>query len=1126
MRIGKAVLLASVFVFAQVPPAVQATSTDAARNTLQVRSSDGRALADQPLQFGRPFRAAEIARCPQLLVDGRPVASQADVKTRHPDGSVRFAVVSTILPSIPARRAIELAFADGPCPSAGALDAAAMLGDDFDFDAVVELNGGAGGSASARELLSRGKYTSWTAGPIVTTAIVADHTGKSADLGTDEHRSVRPSFEVQFWPALKATRTRVIVEIADTEKLQNQRYDVTIALGERAPEKVYERADVEHVYMSRWTRTFWRGAQPADIDIDYNVAYMASTHAIPNYDASIRLSPASRASMVKEWTTARTDLYAGGLWTRAMQTTGGRPDIGPYPKWMVAWLYDGSAELRDVALGQADLAAAWPVHLREGLAGKFVDRARTEDALGKPVSAYARPTLAMLDLGYNYTKTPDRVKRVGAHDRKGWSPDNAHQPQPFFLPYLLTGEHFYLEQLKFWAGFSLLDNSWGLQGLFCYSKGADATHLGIGGQLRGIAWGMRMVAEAAWAVPEHDAAFRRYLHDALEDTIVRFEGTRGVVRGDNTKRSDWKWANTAGDCSKGRLRNANPLHYWTEGNDGYGKGPSVARRDAIWMHAFLMYSLNRATELGFSAGALKTWFAPFFVQQVLAPGSNPYHLGDYTLPFVDAQTGALYRDWSEVDAEYEDYAGAAKWSPPARPNSNSTNSLDQGFASVALTALASTWGTSGSDAAWNRFAARHYAAWGWEQDPKWAILPRGVDARVAAARIVPVASGIVQVAAQASDGDASPASRSAKPPRGELPPSQPVVITPGLPGWAAGLPLYRWHEIPGTRLSATKAWTDYRGSLGVMGKKGILAYSGGALKTQGSELFIAGGGHADYAGNEVFSIVLGAEKPQWERRNDPSEAPPLADRGPAHYADGRPASRHTYWTLQFIDQRNVLGFFGAPSVWSKVANSASTVDAFSPETNDYLPAGTLPEQKGISSYAAGVAKDAAGNVYVHSPKGNLYRWNQASNTWTELGNRGSFGYETPYAIDTKRNRMFRTANKNVSAGVFDLARDAAASRIALRGPAAEAASGRGQLVYDAAADVFWFWKRGDSSLYRIDAETFETTVQDVGGTVPVNNVAGGGLHYTYGRFSYVPEMKGLVFMRDADTNVFFIRTAR
>src|SRR5690606_38118052 len=100
----------------------------------------------------------------------------------------------------------------------------------------------------------------------------------------------------------------------------------------------------------------------------------------------------------------------------------------------------------------------------------------------------------------------DRVTVVGDRSGNGWVPDNAHQPQPFFIPYLLTGEHFYQEQMQFWAGFSLLDNAFGLYGNYCYSRNVTPDYLGIAGQVRGTAWALRMAAEAAWAAPEADTA--------------------------------------------------------------------------------------------------------------------------------------------------------------------------------------------------------------------------------------------------------------------------------------------------------------------------------------------------------------------------------------------------------------------------------------------------------------------------------------------------------------------------------------------------------------------------------------------------------------------------------------------
>ena len=66
-------------------------------------------------------------------------------------------------------------------------------------------------------------------------------------------------------------------------------------------------------------------------------------------------------------------LYDAGLWTRYMPTTGGRSEIGPYPDWQVCWLYSGDAHMFALVEGMAELAGAWPMHVREGNPAKRFD---------------------------------------------------------------------------------------------------------------------------------------------------------------------------------------------------------------------------------------------------------------------------------------------------------------------------------------------------------------------------------------------------------------------------------------------------------------------------------------------------------------------------------------------------------------------------------------------------------------------------------------------------------------------------------------------------------------------------------------------------------------------------------
>ncbi len=53
-------------------------------------------------------------------------------------------------------------------------------------------------------------------------------------------------------------------------------------------------------------------------------------------------------------------------WQNGMGATGARQDIAPYPEWTALWLYTGDWRMRQVALGLADQAASWAVHIREG----------------------------------------------------------------------------------------------------------------------------------------------------------------------------------------------------------------------------------------------------------------------------------------------------------------------------------------------------------------------------------------------------------------------------------------------------------------------------------------------------------------------------------------------------------------------------------------------------------------------------------------------------------------------------------------------------------------------------------------------------------------------------------------
>src|SRR3954452_8711703 len=104
--------------------------------TITIANRSGTAQTNYPLQFGRPFVSGEIAHYPQVLINGTPVQTQADVKNRHSDGSVKYAVIALIVPSIPISENVTLSFQDQVTGNNTPLSKNDMLHAAYDFDAV------------------------------------------------------------------------------------------------------------------------------------------------------------------------------------------------------------------------------------------------------------------------------------------------------------------------------------------------------------------------------------------------------------------------------------------------------------------------------------------------------------------------------------------------------------------------------------------------------------------------------------------------------------------------------------------------------------------------------------------------------------------------------------------------------------------------------------------------------------------------------------------------------------------------------------------------------------------------------------------------------------------------------
>jgi hypothetical protein len=725
------IMLTMLFVVSQAVTGVFAQTNPV--NSLTIREKAGITTNNYPIQIARPFVQGEIRNYPQAVISGKKLTTQADVKSRWPDGSVRHAVLSFYIPTLAAGSSVTVTFANQTSGNnTGFLTKAGMLSKTWNFEAMMELTNVSTVTASARAILNAGSFQYWNKGSVMTSIILADHSlNRAYDIGFDSRKSFRPIFLATFWPTINKVWVRFIGEIANTEALQDQKYSLTLKLGDRKPQKVYSKGQMTHIAASRWTKEFWLGGAPPAIEINHNLAYLRQTRALPNYDTTKSISEAVIASAYSDpvtgWTVAPKDLFDTGNLTKYMPTTGGRDEIGPYPTWTVRWLYTGDWRMRELTFGNADLAAAFPVHFREGSGTKQFDRNGTP-AIGKVLSIVARPTVLLhagnYYINYQYTSPADKITPVGAMTDGGWVPDAAHQPDFYSPLYTLTGDFFYLEEMYFQAAWGAANSNPGSENW--YGRGPTGDTGGIFDEVRGEAWLFRNRAQTAYLAPDGTPE-KNYFTTLTTDAIAIWEGTRNLTGTSFQNGANWQWGNTVAakrydPLNLPRLPRVPQLCFWEEGeltpSWSDQVDPATAKsQTSPWQHYFMIYALGRAKELGFPTNALLGWAGDMVIGTLTSPGYSPYLSAAYRMPTVKTDEN-WFSQWTEEKSGFLDgYDAQADFNYYLTdPN--------HGYSIVQIPAAAMIKDEPGGSAAWAFIEQQALPATSLHNNPKWAIVPR------------------------------------------------------------------------------------------------------------------------------------------------------------------------------------------------------------------------------------------------------------------------------------------------------------------------------------------------------------------------------------------------------------------
>ena len=625
-------------------------------------SISGAAQSNRPISVARPFVQGEIANFAQAVIGGTAVLTQCDVKNRWPDGSLKFAIVSFIVPTIPATNSVTVSFQNQTTGNnTGALTQAQMLSTTYNFEAAITLTGATPKMISARTMLSAGAWRPWLQGPIVTAVIIEDRSPVRAydvDFG-DGSKALHPIIESWFYPQNGEVDNGVAIEndwVSSSNAMdeRDETYSVSISAGSANPTTVFTNQSFTHVGSTRWQNRFSINAAPV-VNVNYNLAYLSSTKAIANYDATITVAP----SVVSQWQNVAVTALGGnatgyGDYLYSIAQDGASPWIGLQPTWESVYLFSMDPGLFKTMLLNADLAGRESIMVREGDqnagTGHFFDSGGTVSTFGRVLSVNARPEASAATLTFSPSAVcsdgaahaADQINTGTITDSFGlYNAGPTHFPEAYYDSYLLSGRYFYLEGLQMTASYLL---GWG-QGC------SDATYQHYGanglfyrGEDRGLAWAYRTVENAAFISPDGQPE-QAYFIDKLQNNIAVDEGAHNLTLDIPAKTA--QYALGQGVFTDTFLNSAtntqttSPLYLWRSGSCGLvtesgGITNSVGVATAIqpWEQNFLRTVFGYGRDMGLGTGALEQFLAGWALHQLLDPtaGGGPSNIKQYSFP--------------------------------------------------------------------------------------------------------------------------------------------------------------------------------------------------------------------------------------------------------------------------------------------------------------------------------------------------------------------------------------------------------------------------------------------------------------------------------------------------------------
>ena len=549
------------------------------------------------LTFGQAFPEGRLRPGTPVMAryGAATLPTQVDVKALHKDGSIRHAAITIAAPEVKAGGAVNGALVAGSAQRPEDFNAAAVIEAEYSFPLRVAFTAGAGVpkefSIDARTLvedaLRKGGAGFWLDGPLVKELRI--------EKAAAAHLLLR--FDVRIY---RDGDIRTSVGFSNEKTFSVGRRDLVydVVIGEEAT-PAFAASGVAQHRSSVWRRVLWTGERPR-LHLVRDIDLLIEAGALLPLDRSRGASAKAIADLAAAL--GEPAPLAPALVMKYFPTTGGRGDIGPYPQWTALDLVAQTEASEALMLANAEAAGAIPWH--------FLD-----ERTNAPVNIEIRRKFWADERGLEDQYAPDRPHPdVFASGDGGWTSDHAHKPALTFVPYLLTADRFYEDELAMQAGWAIFGRWPDLRegGL----KAVDVE------QARASAWSLRDLSDAAFILPDTHP-LKAYFEKAVAINLKMMR----------EKYVDRRAMKSAGEV------------------EGYIEELANREPEKIspWQQDYVAISLFLAARRGDkNARALLGWAENFHAGRFLSPDFDPRRAASYLFSIKDPATGAAYPTWAEV----------------------------------------------------------------------------------------------------------------------------------------------------------------------------------------------------------------------------------------------------------------------------------------------------------------------------------------------------------------------------------------------------------------------------------------------------------------------------------------------